>query len=176
MLADIILNATWNRMYFTTGLPIFIMRVPVNSQHTGIPHNSIRLSADIQPNTPDYSRLKEEFQSDLVGSLTFKEIDTNKFGFREKLIQFRLMRYSPLMHGLLIFDNDNSQVIVKGFINWFPLCLSLVWLIPVITSSDHIISLGFIVFFILVMGLIYGIQSSRFIKVATFAAQAWSGQ
>jgi hypothetical protein len=153
ILADTVLSATWSRTYFTVGLPIFIMRVPVDFPHTNIPQRSL---------------FEAQFQSNLVASLTFKEISSNEYGFREAHFQFRLFGYSPLMHGLLIFDYENSQVVVKGFINWFTLCFSLIWL------SIAMFMIPFVLFFIILMGCLYLIQLSRFSKVAAFAAEAWS--
>jgi hypothetical protein len=37
LLANVILGATWNRMYFTRGLPIYVRRIPVNIEHTNNP-------------------------------------------------------------------------------------------------------------------------------------------
>jgi hypothetical protein len=159
ILADTILGATWNRFYFTTGLPILVLRVSVDNHHTNIPASSL---------------LETQFRSDWYASLAFKEISPNSFGFRERLFQFRLMRYSALMHGLLVFDYDKGQVVVKGFLNWFVLCFSLIWLSPVIMVRVPLISFAFIAFFILVLGILYLIQFSRFTKVCAFAARAWS--
>ena len=89
------------------------------------------------------------------------------------------------MRGLITFDTENGQVIVKGFANWNALIFSLVWLglptiyfIPIWSNeglvSSLLILLGVIGFYILVMGSLYWIQSSRFSKVALFAAQSWS--
>ncbi len=161
-LAETILSAIWNRTYFMTGIPIFVMRIPVELRHSNI---------------PSAQQLETRFYSAWASSLVFKEIDLHTYGFREKFFEFRLVGYSPIMHGVLVFDHSSNEVIVKGFANWFILSFSLIWLGGVLASSFSsfpIIALGFILFFVLLMGLLYGIQYSRFSKVATFAAETWS--
>ena len=118
MLVDAILSATWNRMYFTSGLTRFVRRIPVTPRHTNIPLPS---------------RFESEFQPSWSSSFAFKEITPNIYGFRERAIAFRLMRYSPLMHGMLLFDFANDQVVDKGFANWSILYFSLV------TSKKHMV-------------------------------------
>src|SRR5689334_1747498 len=103
MLVDAVLSGTWNRMYFTSGLLFFIRRIPVARKHT---------------NVPLPSRFETRFQSTWSSSFAFREIEPNTYAFREKFFEFRIMGYSPLMHGVLFFDFANNQVVVKGFANW----------------------------------------------------------
>jgi hypothetical protein len=170
LLADIFCAVTWNKTYFTSGLMIFVKRIPVNRRHTNIPHSSL---------------FEEMFHSNWVSSFTFKELDGSTYGFREKMLQFRLMRYTPVMHGLLTFDTDSGQVIVKGFANWYALAFSLIWLgMPVLflilnwsiksITFSLLTALGAIVSLSLIMGILYWTQSSRFSKVASFAAKSWA--
>jgi hypothetical protein len=134
------------------------MRIPVAFRHSNIPASA---------------QLESFFHSTWVSSLVFKEIEPNTYAFREKFSEFRFFRYSPIMHGLLFFDFDKGEVVVKGFANWFALCFSLVWLGGVAQSSDLIITLVFVLFFALFMGLLYSIQYYRFSNVARFAAHTW---
>jgi hypothetical protein len=174
LVADIVFASTWNKTYFTSGLTIFVKRIPINHWHTNIPHKSL---------------FEKKFHSNMVSSLTFKEIDIFSYGFREKIFQFKLIRYTSVMHGLLIFDTDNGQVIVKGFANWSVIIFSLVWLgLPVASmvrillekstspgiSAFVLLLLGAIAFFILLMASLYLIQYSRFSKVAFVASQLWT--
>jgi len=153
-------------MYFTSGLPIFIMRIPVELRNTNIPLSS---------------RFEKQFNSPWTSALVFREIASNTYGFREKFFDFRfLFRYPPVMHGMLFFDSINNQVIVKGFANWFYLCFSLVWiggvgLNGIMNFPDFtIIALVFILIFFLGFGLLYSIQQFRFSNVAKFAAEEWT--
>jgi hypothetical protein len=146
LLAETILSATWNETYFTIGLPLFTVNIPVNVHHANIPSKSVFVA-----------------KSGLE-SIVFREISPNSYGFREKLFQFRWVKFSPVMHGLLIFDNANSRIIVKGFASWSLLAflLMLIVFVPAIP------------FFILVMSLPYAIQYLQFLKIANIAAEAWS--
>jgi hypothetical protein len=170
LLADTFCALTWNKAYFTSGLMIFIKSIPIHRWHTNLPHPSL---------------FEKTFHADWVASFTFRELDEMSYGFREKMLQFRFIRYTPLMHGLLAFDTDNGQVVVKGFANWYALVFSLMWLGMLMLflilnwSIENIlfnllIVLGAIAFFALVMAILYWIQSSRFSKVASFAAESWS--
>ena len=161
-LVEAVLSGAWNKMYFTSGIPLFVMRIPVELRHSTIP--SVR-------------QLEARFYSSWASSLVFKEIVLHTYGFREKYFEFRLVGYSPVMHGILVFDHNSNEVVVKGFLNWFTLSFSLIWLSGVVVSSFSsfpLIGLGFILFFALLMGLLYSIQYYRFSKVAAFAAEAWS--
>ena len=169
LLADLVFEVTWNKTYFTYGLTIFVMRIPVNQWHTNIPTQAL---------------LEKKFHSDLISSLIFKEIGAYSYGFREKIFQFKWIRTPNLMHGLLAFDTNNNQVVVKGFANWFTVAFSLVWLglplsglVSTLFSQQPLVSilipLGVIGGFIVFMGIMYLFQASRFSNVASFAAQSW---
>jgi hypothetical protein len=86
------------------------------------------------------------------------------------------------MRGLLFFDFNNNQVVLKGFANWFPLLFSLSWLGGVVSMgvmefpiADWIMLVS-ILFFSLVLGIMYWIQYCRYSQVATFAAEKWAGR
>ena len=170
LVVDMFCALTWNKAYFTSGLMIFVKRIPIDHWHTNI---------------PDLSLFENRFHSNVTSSLTFKEIERHSYGFREKAFRFKWVRYSPLMHGLLTFDADNGQVIVKGFANWYALAFSLMWLGLLVSFFIGArldgnatfflpILLGAIAFFTLVMGILYWIQASRFLNIASFAAQLWA--
>ncbi len=170
LLVDVFCALTWNKTYFTSGLTIFVKRMPVDHWHTNIPQPSL---------------FETMFHSDWASSFTFKEVDRLSYAFRENIFQFRLMRYTPVMHGLLTFDSDNGQVIVKGFVNWYAFSFSLVWIAMLILFTISMLSYATIMFSILivlgailaltlVMGILYTIQSSRFTKIASFAAESWA--
>ncbi len=173
---EIILSASWHKIYFTVGVPLFVFRIPVHAHHTNIPRCLL---------------LKNNFRS--TGfirntSLLFKELDTNSIGFRESLLQWG--RNYSIMHGLLIFDSKNSQVIVKGFLDWAVLYFSLLWIIggpvvwllsltltgePILYEPIWFFALGYSIIFI-ILGVFCSIDYFRFSNVAKFAAQAWSRQ
>lgn len=149
-------------MYFTTGLPIFLLRIPVERHYSNMP-------------TSHY--FETQFQSTWwADALEFKEIDTGTYAFREKFFDFRMyaFRYSPVMHGLLIFDRNNKQVIVKGFANWTALIFELLFLMAVIAEAPFPAILLFVFLPFLFFLFIYSLQHSRFSDVARFAAEAWT--
>jgi len=163
LLADLFFRVTWNKMYFTVGLPIFILRIPVKTRYKGVPFQYL---------------FEEEFGNKFPWrSFVFKQIEVSKIGFREQFLEVRYS-YASLMHGLLVFENDKKQVLVKGFANWFTL-----WLIINLTLAG----LGMINFFQLhVTGTIafitslivffYSLQCYRFFEVGRFAAKMCSAK
>jgi len=115
-LIETILSATWNKIYFSLGLPIFVKRIPVGPHYRNIPPSS---------------QLEIRSHSARTKSLVFHKLDLNTYGFRREINGFSHVNISYLspMHGVLLFDYDNSEVVVKGFMNWSVLCLWLIWLI-----------------------------------------------
>jgi hypothetical protein len=166
---ETILCGTWDKTYFTTGLLMFQRRSPVEPQHDSV---------------PSCSQLETHFHSNWTRSLVFHPIAANTYGFREKLLEFRLAGSSPLMHGMVFFDSENREVVVKGFSNWFTVWFSLLWLgsigIAVVSvqgylSSSVVVALGIaILVFGWIMGWFYWKQYSLYSNVARFASEAWS--
>ena len=159
---ETILRSVWSKMYFTTGLPIFFLRIPVERHYS---------------NTPTSYYLETHFQSTWwANTLVFNEIEAGMYAFREKFFDFRMyaFRYSPVMHGLLIFDRNNKQVIIKGFANWTALIFELLFLMAVIAEASFPDILLFVFISFLFFLFIYLVQHSRFSDVARFAAEAWT--
>jgi hypothetical protein len=165
---EIVLSATWHKNYFTIGVPIFAFRIPVEIHHTNIPSCSL-----LESNFKSSGFIRNT-------SLLFKEIEPNMMGFRERLLQWG--RWYSVMHGLLIFDTKNSQVIVKGFLDWTISYFSILWIIgaPLFWllgfERDEPIWLALLVYSILFinLGIFCSLDYIRFSRVAKFAAQAWS--
>lgn len=173
---ETILSARWNKKYFTLGVPIFVFRVPVNNHHSNIPSPAL---------------LESNFKSSGIirnTSLLFQEIDLNTIGFRETLLQFG--RNYSIMHGLLIFDTQNRQVMVKGFLDWTILYFSLLWILggpliwvlslisfgkPMLDEPIWFVALGYSIIFV-ILSVFCSIDYFRYSRVAKFAAQVWSRQ
>lgn len=169
-IVETILSARWDKRYFGAGVPIFVLNVPVK---------------DHVANIPSCQLLESNFRANGFirnTSLLFKEVDVNTLGFRESLLQFG--QWYSIMHGLLIFDYERSQVVVKGFFDWTHICFSLLFLItgPLIWFLGFIpfdgpiwlIAIGYFGFLIAITAIFCLIDYFRFSKVAKFAAQAWS--
>ena len=156
--ADFVLRGAWNKMYFTFGLPIFIKSFPVKGQLKGIPFQYL---------------LEDEFQNEWVSSFDFKAIDTQSYGLREKFFRPRFFRYIPLMHGLIIFDHDKNQVIVKGMANWLTVWLALYFLLSSLNllKTPLIQIAGPIAFIIIIIAITYLMQSWVFSRIGKFAAE-----
>jgi len=164
LFADTFLRAFWNKAYFTFGIPIFVMRISVNKKYEGVPHQYL---------------LEKEFQSDwFMPALTFKANDSCTFFFREEFLGTPIkLRYLALMHGLIIFEHDKKQVIVKGIANWFLLWIILYfvleWLNLSVLSPVQITDSTIV---ILLAGIFYSMQYFRFSKVCKFAAEICSNK
>jgi hypothetical protein len=161
LFADFILRGAWNKTYFKVGLPIFLKRFPVEGQFKGIPFQYL---------------FDDEFQNEWVASFVFKVIDAYSYGFREKFFRPRFFRYIPLMHGLIIFENDKNQVIVKGMANWSTLWLAVYFLLSSLNllKTPLIEIAGPVAFIVMVIVVTYWMQSSVFSKVGKFAAELCS--
>jgi hypothetical protein len=157
---ELILSGMWNQWYFSKGIPLLILRLPVGSHHSNI---------------PPAAQLQTLFRDRWGSSLIFKQMDGNKYAFREEFSLFRL-QWTPVMHGLLLFDFDNHQVVVRGFANWFPIFFLLLGIVAGIQSGDTTTNVVSLLALLLFFGLLYLIQLFRFTKAARFAAQAWSRQ
>ena len=161
-LAEMGLTTTWNKLYFMFGLPIFVKKIPVKNHRAEIPPKHI---------------FETRFRSNGSTPIVFGEIGANGYGFCEEMLRFSKfgLRYTPVMHGWLVFDDANHQVVVKGFANWYILGFSLLWFGMLTSGLFNSLStaIPFGLFFIVIVGVIYAIQYSRFSKVAAVAAQAW---
>jgi hypothetical protein len=155
------LSIWWNRTYFTRGLPVMSLQIPVVSYHT---------------NLPAVPRLEVQFRSVLTGSVVFRQIAPDTYGFRGKLFDFALLRVGG--HGMLFFDRGNSRIILKGFMGLGELLLYLFLLILLAGGLlnptpwiERLLPLGCVGSMI---GIPYLIYLRRCAQVANFAASAWA--
>jgi len=155
LILEAVLAGTWNRFYFTFGLPLFIKRIPVNL-------------FSFPP--LDYARLQAEFSANWVNkSLVFKELDVDKIAFREKLLEMRWGRSSSeVMHGLLVLDQNSQHVAVIGYANWWLLGLTALALALLLSLGSN--GLLFAGFYLILIGVVYFLQARRFSKVAQAVA------
>jgi hypothetical protein len=158
LFADFISRGAWNKTYFRVGLPIFIRRFPVKNQFKGVPHQYL---------------FDDEFQNEWVASFVFKAIDARSYGFREKFFRPRFFRYIPLMHGIMIFENDKNQVVVKGMANWLTLWLALYFALSSLNLLKTPLTdiAGLIAFIIIIIAVTYWMQSWVFSRIGKFAAE-----
>ncbi len=150
---ELILSATWNPYYFRHGLPIFRRMYSV-------------VSTFPKPSTQE---LEAQFRGQFRHPILFRKLSPSEYAFRYSFFHFGLSA-TPLMHGMLRWDDTSGLVSVTGYANWFPTCFVL--LVAFVWSGlDHV----FLLFTIIIVALsfFYLFQSKRFNKVGELASQAW---
>ena len=101
-LVQTIAEAAWYPPYFRHGLVIYRwQRLPTSP-----------VIADLSEAT-----LEASFRGVFGPSQLFRQIGPGEFAFRHPTLEFRLLTYTPLMHGLLRVEPHFVQV--EGRANWF---------------------------------------------------------
>ncbi len=167
-LADLVFSTTWASFYFTSGLLVFSQYAPIEAHHTNI---------------PSISDLNAKLNSFLMDCFTFKKLDTNRYGFRNKFFSFTPR---SMVHGQVVFDTNNNRIIVKGYLDWFMIYFSLLWLLIVpllwISKGNDIpgdvlpLWIGLVAFFGFLSGLFYLIDFLRLASISRISAGLWSRQ
>jgi hypothetical protein len=147
---EALISGRWNPTYFRVGIPIYSKTLPFEGA---------------APEALGEEALNNVFRRSLTPSLVFKEIGVGEFAFREKLFQFVLLTYTPIMHGRLEISSVSREVRVIGLLNWWILAFVLTSL----TFFSH--SFEFVPFLFLLLGVIYLFQKSKYDKVGRFTAQ-----
>jgi hypothetical protein len=111
----------------------------------------------------------------------FKELEANKYAFRRKFFTYSP---NPILHGTVIFDNDNDLIVVRGYLDWFSVSFSIMWLVLVplgwliigVTFTEYVLLLavGYVAFYGLIAGILYIVDYYRLKKIATVSAELWS--
>ena len=150
-LIELILSAKWVSWYFTFGIPIF--------------RKTARLEQDKRPKL-DPMLLQNSFVSDGWQKLLFHSLDTKTIAIREKLFNFaKYWQYTPIMRGVVRFDETASVVTITGYLNWTTvLIIAFFLLLPFYIFQDFI-SMGFVIFLFIVLAYIYKIQAARYTEV-----------
>jgi hypothetical protein len=151
-----VLSLRWNRAYFVKGVPIF----------------RTQLSAHLlEPALPSPDRMAERLEKSAFPPLVFHQLDETKLAFRERAAGAWLrIGYSPVMHGLLVFDRFAQRIEVTGLVNWWVPAFAIVFIAGVLAARAALM----LAFLALVLGVIYLIQSGRFRQVAKVALEEWS--
>jgi hypothetical protein len=119
-------------------------------------------------NALDIDRMESEFQpSFMQNALVFKQLDPDLYAFRGKTTG---RNNSELMHGLILFDQTQLQVTVKGY---FDVTNLIVLIFTVYVAFSFFQGWGFLLALILLilMGMMYFPQIKRYRKVAEKAAE-----
>ena len=149
-----IVSARWYPTYFKFGIPIYSKAYPFYGT---------------APEPIGEVALNEALRQNYTPALIFKEIEPNTFAFREKMFQFRLLSYTPLMHGRLEINPNSRTINVIGLLNWWILAFIMTFLI---SFSKHFEAIPFM---LLVLGAIYLFQKGKYDKVGKFAFE-WNSR
>jgi hypothetical protein len=150
--AELIVSGTWQKFYFTAGIPIF------------------RKSARLQAH-PELSAelLNQMFTDGWWDPLKFKKISQYEIAFREVLINFAIFRlnYTPLMHGLIRYDPITRDLQVIGFANWFAafFVVLFIYLTFSFSGPERGIAIAVTLFILGLLGFIYYVQRKRYNSV-----------
>ncbi len=148
-----------NRLYYTRGLPLVTLRVPVASPAQDIP------SVDL---------LQAQFRSALIGPVRFVELAPDTYAFRRQFYRPALLP-GFLMHGMLLYDRQNSRVVLRAFINlWVPLLLLAVLAFSVFGPLQGWSRLLPLAILFLVIGTPLLLERRRCLQIARFAANTWN--
>ena len=164
-IADLILGLTWTKVYFTSGILVYQQKISIESRYSNIPAPSL---------------FEKRLSSCWMGSFTFKELELNQYGFRQKLFSFTL---NPVTHGLIIFDTENNQISVNGYLNWlvFSLTVLLLFVFPFLSfindvARDEFINLLSYCFigWSLLFGIPLLVDRSRLRIICEIGVELWS--
>lgn len=151
---EMIVSGSWQALYFKIGVPIYKKSLLLT--------NPPKLSSE---------ELSERFKAGIFNPILFKQLSPHELIFRESFFSFRLMNYTPVMHGSIQYKDGELKI--TGMANWFALAFLLSF---IITGSDfgHDLeySLLFMVFPIGIFALLYFIQMKRFNKIYSYIAKA----
>ncbi|MGX9418190.1 hypothetical protein ACXJY6_04525 [Vibrio sp. RC27] len=152
IVVEMILNSTWNRIYFTYGIPVFSYQP------------SSRCSAQ---SVIDTEELEKSLQSPKYASFKVRRFSDEILGFREAAWGgLGKTSYSPMMRGKLEINNK-GQVKVTGFVNWFVIIISIAFIgLTVLADHSNPNVLGFPIILFVLIGWIYLLQKKRFKELA----------
>lgn len=151
---ETVFSASWNPTYFRFGIPIYRKNY------------SFEGAAPFKINE---KILNEAFKKVVSPSLVFRQIDYREFAFREKILQFTLLNYTPIMHGKLEINEMSRNISVCGYINW--------WIIAFVITGFIFFpgDFTFAPFMFLLIGGIYLFQKRKYDKVGQFVYE-WNSR
>ena len=155
LVIEIALSLKWSPFYFNNGLKLYKKK----AMNTGL--LAERLDEVIN------LLAKNSNKKCITLPMQFRKLDKNSIMFRENMANSSFIRYTPLMHGKIIINDSSIKVI--GIANWFPITFLCFWysqMIPYegLKTSSH---MAFLVFPLILFGLIYFIQRKKYNKIIT---------
>ena len=155
ILVETILSTKWAPFYFEKGITLFDKLTEFHSSNL-----------DIQKLV---NSLNQGFKSSGYSqSIIFQIIDNKVVAFRGKMFEFSLLNYTPLMHGYIIINRRKKTIQVKALSNWFPIAFLILWYSTIFNGLSFALDIIFLVAPVLIFGIIYVVQASRFYKIYNF--------
>ena len=156
LLVEMRLASKWSPFYFNNGIQLYSKEIRTNSTQNNL---------DDLRNT-----LNTAFKgTGLSPSILFHKIDDQTLGFREKIFEFSLFSYTPLMHGKIKVDNFNIKI--AGIANWYPIGFICLWYSFLFPTFRFDIDFMFLLAPAIIFGVIYIMQLRRYNKIASQLAE-----
>ena len=151
LIVEFRLSSKWSQFYFNNGILLYSNEIKV-----------IPFSVTID----EINKLLNEkyINNGYAPSINFKKINNNNLAFREKLFEFTLFSYTPIMHGSILVGNDNVKIL--GHANWFPVGFACLWYFNILQGFRIKEDFVFLIAPIIIFGAIYLIQAKRYKRIA----------
>jgi hypothetical protein len=152
VLIESILSSNWYPPYFRKGFKVF--------------SREAELIKNIDVTEQVVESLNKGFKSSGYSpTLHFKILDSNTIAFREKIFEFTFFSYTPIMHGKIELNQNHGKTTVIGLSNWFPIAFGILWYSSILSGFSLQRDFVFFIAPIVIFGIIYFMQSSKYNKV-----------
>ena len=156
LLIEMRLASQWSHFYFKNGIKLYSKDVKISQPQNNLDDLCNKLNSTFKG-------------TGLSPSILFNKIDDQTLGFREKIFEFSLFSYTPLMHGRIEINHSDMQV--AGFINWYPIGFICLWYSFLFPSFRFDIDIIFLLAPAIIFGIIYIMQSRRYSKIVSQLAE-----
>ena len=156
LLIEMRLASQWSPFYFNKGIRIYSKGVRICSPQRNLDDLSNELNTTFKG-------------TGFAPSIFFHKMDEQNLGFREKIFEFSLFSYTPLMHGKIEINHSNIKI--DGFVNWYPIGFICLWYSFLLPTFRFKIDFLFLLAPGAIFGVIYLIQSIRYNKVVSKLAE-----
>jgi hypothetical protein len=108
----------------------------------------------------------KEHKRRFVAPIVFQALAPGEVAFQER-IGLSLIRYTPVMHGVLKYDEATQELRMVGLANWFPPLFVVVFILcgASFPPTDILNAAMFSVFPIALLCAIYLLQRKRYLSV-----------
>lgn len=153
-LVESILSVRWVPFYFKYGIPLFVTEF--ESKRNNI----------ISEETVNNLNNKFKSTTGILPTLLFKYVDQETIAFREKVCEFGVIKYTPVMHGKIYISISSGRAMVVGLLNWCLAIFLIAWY-AWIDSTE----LFLVLFPLLIFTYIYYTQSKIYKKVSQYLTE-----